>query len=202
MTRFPFYVITGASGAGKSTLLQALGDKGFSVVREAALAVLQEQEQCGGSVHPSTDLQAFMNEVVKRNIDAYDAATSLPPPVFFDRGIPECLGHMRLLGLDVDPAYLAASATRRYADTVFVAEPWRDIYVCDQWRHAPFERAARSFDATVASYVEAGYTTCVLPRTSVEERIAFILEHVRIKPAPGDPYRRQYEDHEHELRDK
>jgi predicted ATPase len=202
MTRFPFYVITGASGAGKSTLLQALGEKGFSVMREAALAILQEQEQCSGGLHPSTDLQAFMNEVVKRNIDAYDAATSLPPPVFFDRGIPECLGHMRLLGLDVDPAYLAGAAIRRYADTVFVAEPWPDIYARDQWRRAPFERAARSFDATVASYVDAGYTTCVLPRTSVEERVAFILEQVRIKPTPGASYRRQHEDHEHELRGK
>ena len=178
MTRFPFHVISGASGAGKSTLLQALGEKGFSVMREAALAILQEQEQCSGGLHPSTDLQAFMNEVVKRNIDAYDAAMALPPPVFFDRGIPECLGHMRFLGLDVDPSHLAGSLTRRYAATVFVAEPWPDIYVRDQWRRAPFERAVRSFDATVASYVEAGYTMCVLPKASVEERVAFILDQV------------------------
>jgi predicted ATPase len=194
MTRFPFYVITGASGAGKSTLLQALGEKGFSVVREAALSLLQEQEECGGRLLPSTDLQAFMNEVVKRNIRAYDAAKSLRPPVFFDRGIPECLGHMRLLGLAVDPSHLGGALTRRYADTVFVAEPWPDIYVCDQWRRAPFERAARSFDATVASYVEAGYTTCVLPKASVEERVVFILEqipeHVRARHVALFPERK------------
>jgi predicted ATPase len=181
MTRYPFYVVTGASGAGKSTLLQALGEKGFSVVREAALSLLQEQEQCGGRLLPTADLQAFMNEVVERNITAYDAAKSLPSPVFFDRGIPECLGHMRFLGLDIDPSYLAGSLARRYADTVFVAEPWPDIYVCDQWRRAPFERAVRSFDATVASYVEAGYTTCVLPKTSVEERVAFVLDRVSVR---------------------
>jgi predicted ATPase len=173
-----FYVITGASGAGKSTLLQALGEQGFSVVREAALSILQEQEQCGGGLLPSTDLQAFMNEVVERNISAYDAAASLPPPVFFDRAIPECLGHMRFLGLDVDPSHVAGSLTRRYAETVFVAEPWPDIYVCDPWRRAPFERAARSFDATVASYVEAGYATCVLPKATVAERVAFMLEQI------------------------
>jgi predicted ATPase len=88
---------------------------------------------------------------------------------------------MRFLGLDVDPSYLAESATRPYADTVFVAEPWPDIYVCDQWRRAPFERAARSFDTTVASYVEAGYTACVLPKASVEERVAFILNQVHAR---------------------
>lgn len=55
-----YYVITGASGAGKSTLLRALCNLGYSVVPEIALTILQEQEQCGGSLFPSTDLQGFM----------------------------------------------------------------------------------------------------------------------------------------------
>jgi len=119
-----------------------------------------------------------MDAVMERNIRAYDAAKSLPPPMFFDRGIPECLGHMQLLGLAIDPAYIAELNARRYANTVFVAEPWPEIYVCDQWRQAPFARAARSFEPTVAPYVQAGYTTCVLPKVSVDERLAFILDQV------------------------
>lgn len=173
-----FYVITGASGAGKSTLLNALGEQGFSVVPEAALSIVHEQEKFGGTLLPRTNLQAFMDAVVERNIRAYDAARSLPPPVFFDRGILECLGHMQLLGLDINPAYIAEANARRYANSVFVAEPWPEIYVCDQWRQAPFARAARSFEPTVAPYVQAGYTTCVLPKVSVEQRVAFILAQV------------------------
>lgn len=173
-----FYVITGASGAGKSTLLNALGEQGFSVVPEAALSIVQEQERMGGTLLPKTNLQAFMDAVMERNIRAYDAAKSLPPPVFFDRGIPECTGHMQLLGLAIDPAYIAESNARRYANPVFVAEPWPEIYVCDQWRQAPFARAARSFEPTLAPYVQAGYTTCVLPKVSVEQRVAFILDQV------------------------
>ncbi|MCS0579985.1 AAA family ATPase [Massilia pinisoli] len=173
-----FYVITGASGAGKSTLLSALAQRGFSVVPEAALSIVREQEASGGGLLPATDLQAFMDAVVARNIRAYDLATSLPGPVFFDRGIPESIGHMELLGLDIDPAYRAESGVRPYADTVFVAEPWPEIYVCDQWRRAPFARAARSFEATVAPYRQAGYTLCVLPQVAVERRVAFVLERV------------------------
>ncbi|MCU6500249.1 AAA family ATPase [Rugamonas sp. A1-17] len=173
-----FYVITGASGAGKSTLLNALCEQGFSVVPEAALSIVREQEKFGGTLLPKTNLQAFMDAVVERNIKAYDAAKSLPPPVFFDRGLPECMGHMRLLGLAIDPAYIVESSARPYANTVFVAEPWPEIYVCDQWRQAPFARAARSFEPTVAPYVQAGYTTCVLPKMSVEQRLAFILDQV------------------------
>ena len=140
-----FYVITGASGAGKSTLLNALGERGFSVVPEAALSIVREQENIGGTLLPGTDLQAFMDAVVERNIRAHEAAKSLTPPVFFDRGIPECIGHMELLGLDIDPAYIEESKARRYANTVFVAEPWPEIYVCDAWRRGPFSRATPPF---------------------------------------------------------
>lgn len=170
-----FYVITGSSGAGKSTLLQALGDLGYSVVPEVSLAIVQEQEQCGGNLFPWTNLQAFMEEVLIRNVQAYDAAQALHPPVFFDRGTPECLGHMQLLGLEVAPEHAEELVERRYANTVFVAEPWPEIYVCDRWRRVQFERAARSFEPTVAAYVEAGYSTCVIPKASVEERVAFVL---------------------------
>jgi predicted ATPase len=173
-----FYVITGASGAGKSTLLKALGDEGYSGVSEIALAIVQEQEECGGDLFPWTNLQAFMEEVLARNIQAYDAAHALPSPVFFDRGIPECLAHMRLLGLQVKPDHAAEAVKRRYAGTVFVAEPWPDVYVRDRWRRATFERAARSFEPTVAAYAADGYSTCVLPQVPVEARVAFILEQL------------------------
>ncbi|MCT7313822.1 AAA family ATPase [Ralstonia sp. CHL-2022] len=183
MGREQFYVITGASGAGKSTLLKALAERGYSVMPEAALSIVREQEECGGTLLPGTDLQAFMNEVVARNIHAHEAAKSLRRPVFFDRGIPECIGHMALLNLDISPAYIEESRARRYANTVFVAEPWPEIYVCDQWRRAPFARAARSFEPTVLPYVKQGYTTCVLPKVPVEQRVAFILDQVR-RPEP------------------
>jgi predicted ATPase len=132
VSREQFYVITGASGAGKSSLLNALGQRGYSVVPEAALSIVQEQETSGGALLPGTNLQAFMNEVVERNIRSYDAARSLPAPVFFDRGILECIGHMLLLNLDIDSAYIHASKARRYANPIFVAEPWPEIYVHDQ----------------------------------------------------------------------
>lgn len=67
----------------------------------------------------------------------------------------------------------------RYAKKVFVAEPWPEIYVCDDERRATFERAARSYARTVTAYVDAGYEPCVLPKTSVRARVAFVLEQVR-----------------------
>ncbi|KRB07884.1 AAA family ATPase [Lysobacter sp. Root690] len=173
-----FYVITGASGAGKSTLVNALGELGYSVVPEIALTIVQEQERCGGNLFPWTDLQAFMEQVLVRNIQAHDSAQAMRPPVFFDRGLPECQAHMRLLGLEINNDLAVEAARRRYAGSVFVAEPWPEIYVCDRWRRAPFERAARSFEPTVAAYAEDGYHLRTIPKLSVRERLAFVLDAV------------------------
>lgn len=173
-----FYVITGASGAGKSTLVAALRARGHSTVEEAALAILREQQERKGGILPWVDRARFMEEVLARNIGNHQAARSRKAPVFFDRGIPECLAWLRLSGVQLEPRHLAAAARYRYAPTVFVAEPWPEIYVQDAERQATFERAARSYEPTVAAYVEAGYKTCHLPKASVPERVAFVLERV------------------------
>lgn len=174
-----FYVITGASGAGKSTLLQALAERGYNVVTEAALALVQEQEQSGGDLLPWTRRDEFMCELLARNIRAYQAALSLEGPVFFDRAVPECLAHMKLLGMEVNEEEARACQRLRYAKTVFVAERWPEIYVCDQWRRASFERAERSYEATVAAYVDQGYEACILPKLSIEERVEFVVRCIK-----------------------
>ncbi|PTY02667.1 ATPase [Opitutaceae bacterium EW11] len=174
-----FYIITGASGAGKSTLLRALGDLGYAVVPEVALSIVQEQEKRGGNLFPWTNLQVFMEEVLARNLSAYDAAQTLPSPVFFDRAVPECIGHMRILGLEIEAKHVEACRRRPYAHPVFVAEPWPEIYVTDRWRRASFARAQRSYEPTVAAYVAEGYRTCLLPKASVEERVAFVRQQIK-----------------------
>src|SRR5690606_12246538 len=155
------HVITGASGAGKSTLISALAALGCATVPEAALAVLREQRESGGKALPSADRTAFMTAVLARSVMDYEAALALEAPVFFDRGIPEWL---RCLGPDGSRSQVAARY--RYATTVFVAESWPEIYVQDDERQASFDRAARSHEATVSAYVQAGYDTCVMTPVS------------------------------------
>ena len=168
-----FHVITGASGAGKSTMVAALGELGYTTIPEAALAVMREQLECDGSILPSVDRTAFMEAVLARSIGDYGTALALKAPVFFDRGIPEWSRF-----LDPDERHCGPVAQYRYAGTVFVAEPWPEIYVRDHEREASFDRAARSYAPTVSAYVHAGYDTCVIPKASVEERVAFVLARI------------------------
>jgi predicted ATPase len=168
-----FYVITGASGAGKSTLIAALGELGYSTVPEAALAFMREQLGCNGKILPTTNRTAFMEAVLARSIQDYEAAKFLQAPLFFDRGIPEWLRF-----LEPSEPNCQTVAKCRDASTVFVAEPWPEIYVCDHERAHSFDRAAKSYVPTIAAYSQLGYETCVLPKVSVQERVAFILAQV------------------------
>lgn len=174
MDKHRFHVITGASGGGKSTLVAALKDIGYSTVPEAGLAIMREQLECNGKLLPSVDRMAFLEAVLARSIQDHETAQSLKGPVFFDRGVPEWL---KFLGTS---AKLNARAATRccYAGTVFVVEPWPEIYVCDHYRQHSFERAAKSYEATIFAYTEAGYRTCIIPKGSVHERVEFILSQV------------------------
>jgi predicted ATPase len=174
MSNQQFHVITGASGAGKSTLIAALNDLGYSTFPEAALAIMREQLKYNGPILPYGDRTVFMEAVLARSIEDYEKAKTLKTPVFFDRGIPEW---SRFLGCG-DEHYHTAATQYRYANTVFVAEPWPEIYVCDHERVHSFDRAANSYVPTISAYVEAGYEMCVIPRASVQERAAFILAQV------------------------
>ena len=185
MSNRQLYVITGASGAGKSTLIAALSELGYSTVPEAGLAVLREREDRGIEALLSTDRTAFMDAVLARSLKDYASASALDPPVFFDRGIPEWL---RFAGCDKTQCETVA-ARHRYANTVFVAEPWPEIYVRDHERVHSFRKAAASYERTVSAYTQAGYEACILPKASVRERVAFVLSRVADSAreiAPGD----------------
>lgn len=182
MNSLNFYVITGASGAGKSTLLTALGDLGYSIVEEAALKILREQQAQDCKIHPLADRSAFFEAVLTKNIQNHQAARALSTPVFFDRGIPECLAWLQLSGIGPEARHLAVANQYRYARTVFAAEPWPEVYVRNEERQASFERAARSYEPTVAAYAHFGYEVCTLPKVSVQERVAFVLEMLKLAP--------------------
>jgi predicted ATPase len=96
---------------------------------------------------------------------------------FCDRGIPDTLGYMRLIGFE-DLYAAAASRSYRYARTVFVAPPWRAIYVTDKERKQSFAEAIKTYDLIVRVYEELGYRNVELPQCTVAERADFILQNL------------------------
>jgi predicted ATPase len=92
-----FFVITGGPGSGKSTLIDALQARGFARSMEAGRGVIQDQVAIGGRALPWSDPVAFSELILSWELRSYRMAQDYPGLVFFDRGIPDVAGYLRLL---------------------------------------------------------------------------------------------------------
>jgi predicted ATPase len=172
------YVITGGPGSGKTTLLTELSRRGYRCVAEVARLIIQEQMETGGVALPWKDTRRYAGIMLERSVATFLQNAEIPETAFCDRGIPDTLGYLRLIGLE-DSHAAAASRTYRYARTVFVAPPWRAIYVTDKERKQSFAEAIKTYELMVRVYEELGYRNVELPWCTAEERADFVLHNLR-----------------------
>ena len=109
---------------------------------------------------------------------SYRQAQDQAGPVFFDRGLPDIVGYLRMLDLSVPLNLVKAIKLCRYNKRVFIAPPSPEIFEQDQERKQTLDEAERTYNAMVATYTEYGYQLVELPRKPVEERVRFIVESI------------------------
>ncbi|HZQ93930.1 MAG TPA: AAA family ATPase [Candidatus Sulfotelmatobacter sp.] len=173
-----FFIITGGPGSGKTSLLDALECKGYSRSVEAGRGVIQQQVAIGGRALPWNDKSLFSDLMLSWEIRSYHIAEQRPGLAFFDRGVPDVAGYLRLSNLTVPPHVARAIEIFRYSRKVFIAPPWRDIYAQDSERKQDFDEAIRTYESLAVTYRQQGYSLLELPRASVEERVNFVLANV------------------------
>ena len=169
-----FHVLTGGPGSGKTTLVERLAALGHVTAPEAGRGIIRDQVAFGGTLH--TDPVAFLEAILVWELRSYREAERTSGPVWFDRGIPDVAGSYSQNGLPVPPHVDRAARALRYAPVVFVAPPWREIYVDDEERKHPWEAAVRTYEVMVDAYTRYGYDLVELPRVPVDERLAFLLD--------------------------
>ena len=113
-----------------------------------------------------------------REVAAFDALSDETRPVFFDRGLMDAYGAD---GVAPWPELEEALRTRRYAETVFVFPPWREIYRTDAERTQDFAHAERVFTIVMETLPALGYRPVVVPIGPVEDRARFVLDQVSTK---------------------
>ena len=172
------YVITGGPGAGKSTLIAALRKAGFSCALEAGRSIIQDQVAIGGKGLPWCDPVLFAELMLSFDMRCYHDLQNQDGPIFFDRGIPDVAGYLQMLGLPLPAHIQNAIGLFRYNQRVFVAPPWEKIFRQDEERKQSFGEAIRIYEAMVTIYSESGYRVIEIPKTPVEERLAFILQNI------------------------
>ncbi|QGK70042.1 AAA family ATPase [Allosaccharopolyspora coralli] len=160
-------VLTGGPGTGKTTVLTLLADAGFPVMPESARAILRAH-------HGTPSPEEFALLMLRRDRMQHRLASRSRSTVFFDRGLGDILGHLRLHGRPVPHELRHAARTLRY-DHVVVAAPWPEIYTADTERTQTFDEAVESSRAVTSAYEELGYRPCALPHADVATRARFLL---------------------------
>jgi len=175
-------VISGCSSGGKSTLLSALKKDGYTVVSEIGREIVKEQLAIRHGITPWQQPKEFCELLIHRSINAYFTAKYLSPPkekvVFFDRSFLDGVSYYQSLNIETAHQYDWAIHKLKFYPIVFMAPPWKELFRLDAERRHSFEDALSEYARLIDSYSRYGYTTIVLPKTSVKKRIAYILEHL------------------------
>jgi predicted ATPase len=178
VSRDRFIVVTGGPGSGKSSLIDSLASAGFGRTIEAGRAIIQQQLAIGGPAQPQNDPGLFAEMMLAWEMRSYHEATHLPGIVFFDRGVPDVEGYLRLMQLPVPPHVANAVQHYRYNRRVFIAPPWREIFTQDTERKQTFDEAVRTCESLARTYESHGYELVALPQASVADRTEFVLGRI------------------------
>ncbi|WP_461636736.1 AAA family ATPase [Labilibaculum euxinus] len=169
------YIITGGPGSGKSTLLNKLSEQGYQCFEEISRIVIQEQHQIGGDKVPWQNLSEFA-EICYERMSYQLTECKSEGKCFFDRGLPDIIAYVRRGGLTVPLKYFKKSD--QYNKTVFLAPPWKEIFINDAERPESFEDAKEISVFLKNTYEELGFTVIELPKYSVAERAQFITNYL------------------------
>lgn len=172
------FVVTGGPGTGKSTLIEELMRRGFRSMPEAGRAIIRDQVAIGGPALPWGDRALYAELMLGWELRSYREAEAMAGPVIMDRGLPDIVGYLTLIGLPV-PAHIEEAARRfRYNDRVFLAPYWEAIFAQDAERKQDRREAEATGRVMAETYAGLGYEVVELPRVSVEARADFVLRHI------------------------
>lgn len=173
------FVVTGGPGSGKTRLIDALRGLGACAMPEAGRAIIRDQVRIGGPALPWADRAMFAQIMLGWDLRSWHDAAAREGPVLLDRGIPDVVGYLTLCALPVPAHVEAAARTYRYNRTVFIAPYWEAIFAQDAERKQDRQEAEATGRIMADTYARLGYRLVELPKASVQDRAAFVMEHIR-----------------------
>lgn len=174
MVQKQIYIVTGGPGFGKTKLIEELLSSGFKCSDEFARNLIEEQINWGGEILPSKNARLFQQEVLKRRVEFFE---SVPDNsiAFADRGIVDQLAFARYKGFGSPENLIQSANNYRYASSVFVTPPWKEIYTNDLVRSESFDEAVCIHRQIIETYQDLNYTIIELPLLPAQLRAEYIL---------------------------
>lgn len=170
-------VISGAPATGKTTLCHELEDRAYLCFHEISREIIQRELANGSDVLPWKDLMAFTKQVLSGRVKQFHAADGSIS--FYDRSIIDALAYLEKDGIDIPQEWEQLASKNRYGKQVFITPPWKEIFVNDHERRESWQEVLHVHEYLVTGYRERGYEVIIVPKVSVEERVAFILDHFK-----------------------
>ncbi|TYR35302.1 AAA family ATPase [Sphingobacterium phlebotomi] len=168
-------VITGGPGMGKTSIIDMLRQAGYPCIGESGRQIIRQQLKIKGTSLPWADREAYAMEMFRTGLTDYKLASENDTYTFFDRGLPDVIGYLKLCELPVPDHLWLATKRNRYHNKVFITPPWPEIYVNDKERKQSLEEAIATYEAMAEVYATLGYTIIEIPKLSLEERVSFLI---------------------------
>lgn len=176
MIKENFFVVTGGPGGGKTTLIAALCSVGFESVDETARKMIRERLFAGLPPRPSP--LEFAREMFERDITEFHSRAHLSKKIFFDRSFVDSAALLCEADENQFDSVFHLLNVNRFNRNVFITPPWQEIYTTDEERDQTFSEAVTTYEKLLKWYRLNGYHIKILPKTSVEERVKFVIKAI------------------------
>ncbi|MGO1648796.1 MAG: AAA family ATPase [Sphingobacterium sp.] len=168
-------VVTGGPGMGKTSVIDRLSLLGYQTRPESGRKIIQRESNLKGDKLPWKNQVGFAEEMFAMGKRDYRRTIKQNGLTFFDRGLPDVIGYLRLCQLKVPEGMLQQAEQYRYHQRVFIMPPWPEIYETDQERKQSLSEAVATYDEMVEVYRSLDYQLIEVPRTTVQDRTGFLL---------------------------
>ena len=173
-------IITGGPGMGKTSIIEQFSVMGYHSVKETGRSIIQNELQTDGNRLPWFDKEGFAMAMFQQSLKDFQNVPEKCGLTFFDRGIPDVIGYLKLSNISIPETMWQAAKEKRYYPMVFITPPWKAIYVNDAERKQTFEEAVATYHTMKETYSFLGYKLVELPKTTVLKRAKFILDYLLI----------------------
>ena len=173
-----FIVLTGGPGGGKSSVIDVLRQRGFESVDETARLIIKKRLAAGMSPRPSPI--DFATEMFELDLDQFRSRIDSSKITFFDRSFLDSAALMYDADLRKYERIAHLLNTNRFNSNIFITPPWEEIYTGDDERDQTFQEAVTTYQKLFDWYRSMGYTLKILPKTSVNARVDFILNEIKL----------------------
>ena len=169
-------VITGGPSSGKTTIVNQLKKLGFSSTPEAARVLIDIGINNGLTIQEIRRDEEQFNQSILCIQMAMENILVPDHVCFHDRGTPDSLAYIRLSGGDESIA--RKFAMKRKYNKIFLLEllPFKKDYA----RTEDSDKAKQIEQMIYETYEELNYEVILVPVSTIEERMDFILDSLGI----------------------